>query len=115
MKFEHIGLIATEKKAGEDFVESTRVWVTNPKEHPFHVEWLRYEPDSPVSGPVREKSHVAFSVDDLQEAAKGLKVLMEPFEVGGFVRVGFYEHSDGSVVELMQYLGAQNRWFDKST
>lgn len=113
MKFEHIGLITDEKKEGEDWVESTRVWVTNPKEHPFHVEWLRYEPDSPVTGPVREKSHVAYSVDNLDEAAIDLKVLLEPFEVGGFVRVGFYEYRDGTVVELMEYLGDESSWFDK--
>jgi len=112
MKFEHIGLITDEKKEGEDWVESTRVWVTNPKEHPFHVEWLRYEADSPVTGPVREKSHVAYSVDNLDEAARDLKVLLEPFEVGGFVRVGFYEYRDGTVVELMEYLGDESSWFD---
>ncbi len=115
MKFEHIGLITDRKQAGEDFVESTRVWVTNPKEHPFHVEWLRYEPDSPVTGPVREQAHVAYSVENLQEASKGLRVLLEPFEVGGFVRVGFYEYQDGAVVELMEYLGDQKSWFGRET
>lgn len=116
MQFEHIGLITTEKKAGEeDFVPATRVWVTNPKEHPFHVEWLRYEPDSPVTGPVREQAHVAYSVPDLQEAAKGLKVLLEPFEVGGFVRVGFYQYQDGTVVELMEYLSDGKQWFGRQT
>jgi hypothetical protein len=115
MKFEHIGLIAHEKKSGEDFVEATRVWVTNPKDHPYHVEWLRYEPDSPVTGPVREQAHVAYSVDDLQEASRGLEVLIEPFEVGGFVRVGFYRYHDGTVVELMEYLGDRDRWFGRST
>ncbi len=113
MQFEHIGLITREKKAGEDWVESTRVWVTNPKEHPFHVEWLRYEPDSPVSGPVREQAHVAYSVESLEEASRGLKVLLAPFEVGGFVRVGFYECQDGAVVELMQYLHDRGQWFGK--
>ena len=68
MQFEHIGLIAKEKKAREDWVEATRVWVTNPREHPFHVEWLRYEPDSPFTGPVREKSHVAYSVEKLSSS-----------------------------------------------
>jgi hypothetical protein len=114
MEFEHIGLVTTEKKAGEDWVESTRVWVTNPKEHPFHVEWLRYEADSPVTGPVREKAHVAYRVDNLAEAAMGLKVLLEPFEVGGFARVGFYETPDGAVVELMEYLRGSGEWFDKT-
>ena len=78
------------------------------------MEWLRYEPDSPVTGPVREKSHVAYRVENLEEASRGLKVLLEPFEVGGFVRVGFYEYQDGTVVELMQYLD-QGKWFGKDT
>ncbi len=115
MTFDHLGLITEEKKEGEDWVETTRVWVTNPREHPFHIEWLRYEPDSPVQGPVREKSHVAYSVDDLELASKGLKILLEPFEVDKFVRVGFYETGDGAVVELMQYLGNANAWFDKNS
>jgi hypothetical protein len=106
MQFEHVGLITNEKKAGEEWIEATRVWVTNPREHPFKVEWLRYEPDSPVTGPVRRKSHVAYSVDNLAEASKGLEVLLEPFEVGRS-RVGFYEYKDGPVVELMESIGAK--------
>jgi len=113
MEFDHIGLITDEKRGEENWVEDTRVWVTDPNEHPFHVEWLRYEPDSPVTGPLREKPHVAFKVDDIKSASKGLKVLLEPFEVGGFVRVGFYESHDGAVIEMMQYLGDENAWFDK--
>ena len=113
MEFEHIGLITNEKKDREDWVEATRVWVTNPKQHPFNVEWLRFEPDSPVTGPVREKPHVAYRVDNLAESARGLKVLIEPFEVSGFVRAGFYEYEDGSVLELMQYLGDEKQWFDQ--
>ncbi len=113
MEFEHIGLITNEKKAGEDWVESTRVWVTNPREHPFRVEWLRYEPDSPVTGPVREQAHVAYRVEDLEKASRGLKVLLQPFEVGGFARVGFYQYTDGSVVELMEYIHSATEWFKK--
>jgi hypothetical protein len=114
MEFDHIGLLTNEKKGEEDFVEATRVWVTDPREHPFSIEWLRYEPDSPVTGPMREQGHVAFRVENLEEAAKGLKVLLEPWEVGGFVRVGFYQTDDGAIVELMQYLKGADRWFDKT-
>ena len=108
MTFDHIGLITDEKKEKESWVEATRVWVTNPKEHPFNVEWLRFEPDSPVKGPVREKPHIAYRVDDIESVSKGLKVLLEPFEVGDFVRVGFYEAQNGAVIELMQYRGDAN-------
>jgi hypothetical protein len=113
MEFDHVGLITDEKKDDENWVESTKVWVTNPKDHPFHVEWLRYENDTPVKGPVRERTHIAYNVDNLEEASKGLKVLLEPFEVGGFLRVGFYEYKDGTVVELMEYLKDKDEWFGK--
>jgi len=113
MEFDHIGLITNEKKANENWVESTRVWVTDPKSHPFHVEWLRYEADTPVKNAVRDQAHAAFRVKDIKKASKGMKVLLKPFNVGGFVRVGFFQTKDGAVVELMQYLKGENAWFDK--
>ena len=111
MDFDHVGLITTEKKEKENWVEATRVWVTNPKEHPFHIEWLRYEPDSSVKGPVREMPHVAYSVEDIETASQGLRVLLEPFDVGNFVRVGFYQNKDGAVIEFMQYKQDKDKWF----
>ena len=102
MEFDHIGLVSEQRHEGEIFVEATRVWVTDFKKHPYAVEWLRYEPDSPVVGPVRTQAHVAFRVSDLDQACQGLKVLLEPFDVG-FATVGFYESEDNAVIELMQY------------
>jgi len=102
MQFDHIGIITTEKKSDETFVPATRVWITDFQKHPFRVEWLRYEPDSPVTGPVRQMPHLAFRVQSIAEAAKGLKVLLEPFDVG-FAVVAFYQTDDGAVVEFMEY------------
>ena len=43
-----------------------------------------------------------------------MKVLLEPFDVEGFVRVGFYEARDGAVIEFMEYKkGDENSWFNK--
>ncbi|HID75402.1 MAG TPA: hypothetical protein EYP56_05325 [Planctomycetaceae bacterium] len=102
MQFEHIGIVTTEEKPGARFVPATRVWVTDFTQHPYRVEWLRFEPDSPVTGPVREMPHVAYRVEDIEEAARGLKVLLEPFDVGPRI-VGFYETEDGAVIELLKY------------
>jgi hypothetical protein len=105
-RFDHIGLVTAEKKGGETFVEATRVWVTNPRASSCHVEWLRFEPDSPVTGLLRDEPHVAYRVDDVQRAIEGHNVLAEPFDPTGrgdnFLRVAFVE-VDGAVVELMQY------------
>ena len=102
MEFDHIGVITNEKKEDEVWVEATRVWVTDYKKHPYKVEWLRYEQDSPVKGPVREMPHVAYRVENLKEASKGMKILLEPFDVG-FAVVGFYASKDGAVVEFLEY------------
>ena len=102
LEFDHIGLITEQRRQGEVFVEATRVWVTDSGKHPYSIEWLRYEADSPVTGPVRTEPHVAFRVDDIDKASHGLKVLLEPFDVG-FAVVGFYQSKDNAVIELMQY------------
>jgi hypothetical protein len=102
MQFDHVGIVTTEKKAGEIFIEPTRVWITEFQKHPYRVEWLRYEADTPVTGPVREMPHVAYRVESIAEASKGLKVLLEPFDAGIAV-VGFYQTDDGAVVEFMEY------------
>jgi hypothetical protein len=86
--------------------------VTSPREHPHHVEWLRFEPDTPVTGLLRTEPHVAYRVDDVDHAVEGHEVLAEPFDVGdGFVRVAFVV-VDGAVVEFMQYTNPDEAgWF----
>ncbi|MBA2384820.1 MAG: hypothetical protein H0V68_09205 [Actinobacteria bacterium] len=111
-RFDHIGLVTDDAKPGESWVEATRVWVTSPREHPYNVEWLRFEPDTPVTGPLRTEPHVAYRVDDARAAIEGLEVLAEPFDVGdGFLMVAFVI-VDGGVVEFMQYANpTEEGWF----
>ena len=105
MQFDHIGIITTEKKSDETFVPATRVWITDFQKHPFRVEWLRYEPDSPVTGPLHDMPHVGFRVESVQqitELSKGMKVLLAPFDAG-FAVAGFYQTADGANIELVWY------------
>ncbi len=105
-RFDHIGLVTDEVREGESFVAATRVWVTSPRAGGLNVEWLRFEPDTPVTGPLRTEPHVAYRVGDLGTAIGGRTVLAEPFDPTGrgddFLRVAFVQ-VDGAVVELMQY------------
>lgn len=111
-RFDHIGVPTSERKQGESWVEATRVWVTSPRAHPYNVEWLRYEPDSPVRGPLRTDPHIAYRVDDVMKALEGHTVLAEPFDVGdGFLTVAFVQ-ADGALVEFMQYANpGEEGWF----
>lgn len=111
-RFDHIGLITDRKQPDESWVEATRVWVTSPRAHPYNIEWLRFEPDSPVTGPLRTEPHVAYRVDDIHASLEGHEVLLEPFDVGdGFLQAAFVM-VDGALVEFMQYADPQTEgWF----
>jgi hypothetical protein len=110
--FDHIGVVTTVEQPGESFVEATRVWVTSPRAHPYNVELLRFEPDSPLTDPVWREPHVAYRVADVEQAIEGHEVLRAPFDVAnGFMRVAFVR-CDGAVVEFMQYRNPDEEgWF----
>lgn len=102
MRFHHTGVITDQKQAGEVYVEATKVWVTNPDKHPYRIEFLRFEPDSPVVSPVRDRCHTAYAVDDLDAAIFGKRVVLGPFEALDGLRVVFIEDS-GAVIEYMEF------------
>jgi hypothetical protein len=111
-RFDHLGVVTERAQPGESWVEATRCWVTSPRAHPYNVEWLRFEPDTPVTGLLRTEPHVAYRVDDVERAVEGHIVLADPFDVGdGFVRVAFVD-VEGAVVEFMQYANPDEEgWF----
>ncbi|MGY8672286.1 MAG: hypothetical protein ACKVHO_06825, partial [Verrucomicrobiia bacterium] len=75
-EFHHIGLPTDTSQPGEFYVEDTKVWVTDPRKHPYKVEFLRFEADSPVTGPVRDLPHVAYRVADVRAALEGEGVIL---------------------------------------
>ncbi len=101
-EFHHLGLPTTEKQEGEVFVEDTKVWVTDPEQHPQKIEFLRFEPDSPVEPPLRTMPHFAFKTDNLQQEIEGEKVILGPFEAMENLTVVFIE-KDGALFEFMEF------------
>ncbi len=91
------------------YVPETKVWVTDPARHPHRIEYLRYEPESPVSGPVRELPHIAFQVDALEAEIGEAQVLLGPFQATATLRVVFVLR-DGAVFEYMEN-SAPGHWF----
>lgn len=101
-QFHHVGLPTNESHVGEVYVADTKVWVTDPRRHPQRVEYLRFEADSPVQGPLRELPHLAFRVDNLAAQLRGKQLLIEPFQPSPGCSVAFFLE-DGAVIEYMQF------------
>lgn len=108
--FDHVGITTTLVQPGENWVEQSRVWVTNPRHHPEQIEFLRYEPGSTVPDVIKANPHIAFRVEALDAHLNqpGVEIIIPPFEVGGFLRVVFVRKY-GTIFEYMQYL--KEGWF----
>jgi len=107
--FDHVGVPTSEKQPGEMHVPATKVWVTDPARHPHKIEFLRFEPDSPVEGPVRDLPHMAFRVDNLDQLIQGEEILLGPFQATDTLRVVFIR-KDGAVFEFMES-SQPGHWF----
>ncbi|WP_366556512.1 hypothetical protein [Aquibaculum sediminis] len=109
-EFDHVGITTTEPQPEENWVEDSKVWVTNPRKHPEHIEFLRYREDSTVPAAVRDNPHVAYRVEALEPYLEDAEVLIPPFVVGDFLEVTFVR-KHGMIFEYMHYL--KEGWFDE--
>ncbi len=102
-KFSHVGIPTPNQHPGETFNEAIGLYVTDFKESENHIEWLRFLEDSPMPEELKNTAHVAYEVDNLDEAMKGKTVLLEPFYPNDSLKVAFVLE-DEAPVELMEYL-----------
>lgn len=71
-------------------------------ESAFGVEWMRFDPDSPLPDLVKTVPHVAFKVDDLDAALVGQEILIPPNSPSPGVRVAFIVEN-GAPIEFLEF------------
>ena len=101
MRFHHIGIPTTEPKEGETYSADSKLFITDIDSHPYRVEWLRFEPGCPMPQLLQDVAHVAFEVDDLQEAVEGKDVLVQPKTLANGLRIAFIVEG-GAPVEFIE-------------
>jgi len=101
MRFHHVGFPTKKKRPGEAHLKGAKLYVTDASANPYRIEWLRFEPASPLPKQLKTQPHAAFEVDDLDAAMKGKQVLIEPFSPMPGLRVGFVLEDD-ALIEFMQ-------------
>ena len=102
-EYDHIGIPTTVRREGETYLERFKMFTSGYEGSPYGVEWMRFEPDSPLPELVKTVPHVAFRVDDLEAELVGKKILIEPNSPSEGVVVAFIE-DDGAPIEFLQYV-----------
>ena len=118
LQFDHIGIPVEAPQAEEFWVPDSECWVTNPRTHPQRIEYLRFKtkPDHEPGSPAWKlwnMPHIAYRVDDLEQAIEGEQLVYGPFEPADFGRVVFI-HKHGAIVEYLEYTDL-TRWFGAPT
>jgi len=106
MKYHHVGIPTQVRRPGEVYLEQYKMYVSGFETSPFGVEWMRFEPDSPLPDLVKQVPHVAFMVDDLEKALEGQELLIPPNRPSPEVLVAFIIHN-GAPVEFLQFISAE--------
>jgi hypothetical protein len=104
-RYHHLGIPTEQPREGEVYLESYGMYVSGFGTSPYGVEWMRFEPNSPVSELVRTVPHIAFEVDDLDAALAGKELLGEIGSPMDGVRVAMILHN-GMAVELLEFAPA---------
>ncbi len=101
-RYNHVGIPTKKKLKNEQYLEEFDVYVSGYEENEFNIEWMRYGENCKIPDIVKEMPHVGFEVDDIHEAIKGHRVIIEPNSPSEGVIVAFIL-VDGAPVELMQF------------
>jgi hypothetical protein len=81
-KYHHWGIPTKEKIPNERYMPNFKFYVSEFSTSPFGIEWMRFEPDSPIHSLIQAIPHLAFKVEDMDyELTKIVKSLsyIEPF------------------------------------
>lgn len=100
-RYHHLGIPTTTPRPGERHLAEYGVYVSGYETSPYGVEWMRWEPDSPLPDLVKTVPHVAFEVDDLDAEMAGHEVLVAPNSPSPGVTVAFIV-DDGAPIELLR-------------
>ena len=105
-RYHHLGIPHNAPRADERHLDHLGVHVCGFETSPYGIEWIRFESRCQVPEIVKTIPHVAFAVDDLDEALKGRQVLIAPNAPSPGVRVAFIL-DDGAPVELVEFTNDQ--------
>jgi hypothetical protein len=100
-EYHHLGIPTSIEKENETYLKEFKMYVSGFEESPYRIEWMRYEPDSPLPKLVKTIPHIAFKVDNLEEELAGKEVIIQPNSPSKGVKVAFIV-DNGAPIEFIQ-------------
>jgi hypothetical protein len=103
-RYHHIGIPTDKISQDESCLAKYKCYVSGFDTSPFGIEWMRFEPESPISELIQKVPHIAFEVDDLdlELSRDNFDILSLPDSPGEGTRVAMIIHN-GAPIELIEF------------
>jgi hypothetical protein len=103
-KYHHLGIPTKSVMPGEIYVSQFRFFVSGFSTSPFGIEWMRFEPDSPIDILIQNVPHLAFEVTDLdwELENRDFNIITKSSNPAEGIRVAMIEHN-GAPIELIEF------------
>ena len=100
--FMHVGIPVTNKKPGMTYGEGAGLWMTNPDDYDFKIEYLKFEEGTIFPEIMHKNPHIAYLVDDMVPYLNDAdNVIVPPMGIDGGLTIAFIVKDD-TIFELMQ-------------
>lgn len=104
-KYLHVGIPVTNKKPGMTYVDEMKLWMSNPDDHDFKIEYLKFEEGTPFPEIMHKSPHVAYEVDDAEPYLREAdRVIFGPVDCPDGTRMAFIIKDD-AIMELIEKKG----------
>ena len=98
----HIGIPVTNKKPGMTYNEDMKLWMSNPDDYDYKIEYLKFEEGTPFPEIMHKNPHVAYKVDDAEPYLKAAdQVIFGPVALNETTRIAFIIQDD-AIIELYE-------------
>lgn len=99
-KYDHFGVPIIRKLEGMIHFPEYKVWCSDYEKDPYRIEWIFFEPGSPLHPLIQAVSHICFLVTDIEKAVHGKNLLLRPTHYQGY-QMAFIEEG-GVPIEFIQ-------------
>lgn len=102
-EFMHIGIPVSDVMPGMVYNEKTKMWRSNPMDHEYRVEFMKYEEGTPFPEILHKKPHVAYKVDSLESCIEDAdELIYGPVAASSAAAMLAFIIKDGVIIEIFE-------------
>lgn len=102
LEYMHIGIPVTNKKPNMTYVDGMKLWIGNPDDYDYKIEYLKFEEGGPFPEIMHKNPHVAYKTEDMNPYLEDAdEVIFGPVDAAPSERMAFII-KDGAIVELYE-------------